>query len=211
MQLPVSGVTALAFCSLTACFALMPGPDMVCIVTRSVAGGRAAGWTTCCGIATAQLVHAMCAIFGISALLAASPQAYFALKTAGALYLARIGIGWLRHPATLQSAPASSGWNHPFAQGLMTNLFNPKVAVFAIAIIPQFIDAGRDAPTAQATSLCALWILTGTAMNLLTAATAAALRGVLLARRRWFDALQRGAGGVLVGMAVRLALDRPHA
>lgn len=205
MHAPISLATALAFCSLNVCFALLPGPNMLCIMTSAVAHGRSAGWMTCLGIATANLFYSACLVSGFSAVLVAVPAAYMAIKIAGAIYLAWIGVRMIRRPLRSIEPKAPSGWSHPFAQGAITSLLNPKIALFAVMVIPQFVDARRAALLPQIAALCALWILSGTSVNLVTGTMAAAAQGFLRTRPRWFEAVQRTAGAALLGIAARIA------
>ena len=208
MSLPISLSTLIAFSVLNVGFALIPGPDVLCIVSNSIARGWRAGWLVCTGIATALLFHATCATLGLSAVLLAVPTAYVAVKTAGALYLAWIGVRMIRRPARLEPALRPNALSHPFAQGALTNLLNPKIALFAVSILPQFLDATRPDTVAQTVALCALWIATGTATNLVTATAAARARGLLRARPRLFERMQQAAGAALVGLAARIAAER---
>lgn len=208
MTAPISAATALAFCVINVGFALIPGPDVLCIVSNAVARGRRAGWGVCMGIACALLFHATCAVAGLSALLLAVPTAYLAVKIGGALYLAWIGVRLIRQPVRLAAERAPTLLAHPFAQGAMTNLLNPKIALFAAAILPQFIDPARGHVALQTAALAALWIASGTAMNLVTATAAAQLRHLLLARPRLFERMQQAAGAALLALAARIALDK---
>lgn len=208
MSLPISLATVFTFCTLNIGFALIPGPDVICIVTNSMARGRSAGAWVCLGIATALLFHAGCAIAGLSAILLGLPKAYLVVKIAGACYLVWLSVRMIRHPAVIDITPSTSVLDHPFVQGAVTNLLNPKIALFAVAILPQFIDVSRGAVVMQTATLCLLWIVSGTATNLLTAVIAAQMRRVLLARPRVFKRMQQMAGIILFGLAARIAFDR---
>jgi threonine/homoserine/homoserine lactone efflux protein len=208
MSLPISLSTLVAFCILNVGFALIPGPDVLCIVSNSLQRGRRAGWGVCAGMATAQLFHATCATLGLSAVLLAVPTAYLAVKTAGALYLAWLGVRMIRRPASIESAPQATPFSQPFAQGALSTLLNPKIALFAVSILPQFLDATRSDVVAQTIALCGLWIGSGTAMNLITATVAAQTRGLLRARPRVFERMQQAAGAALLALAARIAVER---
>jgi RhtB (resistance to homoserine/threonine) family protein len=119
-----------------------PGPDTLYIVSRSVSQGRRAGLVSALGISTGCLVHTGLAAFGLSAILAASATAFEAVKYAGAFYLIYLGIRALRkRPAQVEgmtSSPHRSALAL-YRQGVMTNVLNPKVALFFLAFLPQFI------------------------------------------------------------------------
>jgi threonine/homoserine/homoserine lactone efflux protein len=130
---------------------LMPGPDSLLIMTRSAQQGWRAGCSAAVGIGAGTMVHVMAAALGLSALLATSATAFNVVKWVGAAYIVYCGIGMLR--ARLKAAPDDVSAPPPpaplplrriFAQGFLTNVLNPKVALFFLAFVPQFIDA--DAP-----------------------------------------------------------------
>jgi len=204
----VASSTVLAFTLLNMSFALIPGPDVVCILTNSVTRGARAGAMVCAGIACAALVHVAAAALGLTAFLAAVPTAFLVVKAAGAVYL--VGIGWqmLRHPPSLNAAPRPNRWTSPFAQGAVSNLLNPKVALFFLAILPQFIDPALGHPGLQAAGLGLVSIASGTAVNLCTAALGARARHWLAAKPGLFQRLQQAAGAALVGLGIKVALER---
>jgi threonine/homoserine/homoserine lactone efflux protein len=193
-------------------FALIPGPDVVCILGNAIGRGARAGAQVCLGIATACLFHVACATLGLAALLLAVPTAFLAVKLAGAAYLCWMGVQMLRAPASIDglqsSGAAPSRWNAPFVQGALSNLLNPKVALFFVAILPQFIDPARGNPALQALVLGLVSIASGTAVNLVTAALGARARRFLLARQKLFQRAQQAAGGLLIGLGVRVAVQK---
>ena len=200
--------TLVAFTLLNIGFALIPGPDVLCILSNSVARGHRAGASVCLGIATGCLFHVACAAFGLSAILLAVPTAFFVVKLAGALYLLWLGWQMLRHPLPVHGAAHASMLRSPFLQGVLSNLLNPKIAIFFVAILPQFIVPERGDVGAQALVLGLVSIASGTAVNLVTAALGARARAFLLARERWFRRLQQAAGGMLIVLGLRVALER---
>jgi threonine/homoserine/homoserine lactone efflux protein len=130
---------------------IMPGPDSLLIMTRSAQQGWRAGSSAAMGIAAGTMVHVFAAAVGLSALLATSATAFNVVKWVGAAYIVWCGIGMLR--ARIKAVPDDAGTPPPpaplpyrriFAQGFLTNVLNPKVALFFLAFVPQFIDA--DAP-----------------------------------------------------------------
>lgn len=127
---------------------MAPGPDSLLIVSRSAAQGWRAGSAAALGIGSGTMVHIFAAAFGLSALLAASATAFTLVKYIGAAYLLYIGVKSLFSASKAATAAAPlqpSGYGSIFGQGFLTNLLNPKVALFFLAFVPQFIAA--DAPS----------------------------------------------------------------
>ncbi|ALK11054.1 LysE family translocator [Blastochloris viridis] len=124
-----------------------PGPDMALFLSRTVAQGRLAGLATLAGALSGILVHSALAALGLSALLAASPAAFDVLKFAGAAYLVWLAFQALRHRGglTLEPAPARLSTARLYASGLGVNLLNPKVILFFVTFLPQFVAADDPA------------------------------------------------------------------
>jgi threonine/homoserine/homoserine lactone efflux protein len=123
---------------------LTPGQDTFFILGRSLAGGRAAGIAAALGISAGSVIHTFLAALGLSALLATSAYAFMAVKFAGAAYLVYIGVRALLSKSNGMPGEAAGGeqdgrWA-AFRQGIVSNLLNPKVALFFLALMPQFID-----------------------------------------------------------------------
>jgi threonine/homoserine/homoserine lactone efflux protein len=191
---------------------LAPGPDMTYVAARAVAQGTRAGLVSAAGIAVGCLFHIGAAALGIAVLLQAVPQAYAAVRIVGACYLVYLGVGLIRHAASGGSAgPIEAATDRAiFRQGVVTNVLNPKVALFFLAFLPQFTTP-RYGPLALQTLLLGFYFnAQGTIVNGLVAWLAgragSAVRRVSPART-W---LQRVSGGVLVGLGVRLAFSRPQ-
>jgi threonine/homoserine/homoserine lactone efflux protein len=129
-----------------ACIVLFitPGPDMSLFLAKTVSGGRAAGMASMLGAFVGCLVHTMLAALGLSALLAASATAFFILKVVGALYLLWLAFDAIRHGSALtirQEQPVKAPVLKTFLLGLGVNLTNPKVVLFFVTFLPQFVDA----------------------------------------------------------------------
>lgn len=186
---------------------LTPGPDMLYVAARGVGEGRAAGIVSALGIGVGTLVHITLVAAGLAALLAAVPVAYLTLRLGGAAYLVYLGVRALR--ARAPADPAATLTPAPlrviFRQGVVTNVLNPKVALFFLAFLPQFIDPSRGAPALQVVALGLLFDASGTLVNLAVALAsnrvAARLRGTAGSRR----VIQRITGGVFVALGARLA------
>lgn len=204
----IESTTLIAFTLLNISFALIPGPDVVCILTNSVSRGATAGMKVCLGIACAALVHVAAAALGLTAFLAAVPAAFLAVKAVGAAYLVWIGWQMLRSPAAVGMEPRATRWSSPFAQGALSNLLNPKVAIFFLAILPQFIDPSQGHPGWQAAILGLVSIASGTLVNLCTAMLGGRARQWLLSKPRFFQRFQQLAGAALMGLGVKVALER---
>lgn len=196
---------------------MVPGPDSLLIVARSGGYGWRAGSAAALGVGAGTFVHVLAAALGLSALVAASATAFTLVKLAGAAYLVCIGLGLLFKRSSARGAVASAGAGADggaptlrlrtvFRQGFLTNVLNPKVAVFFLAFVPQFIAA--DAPD-KAVAFIAL----GTLFNINSMLWAHALVFSMVAARRrvrvngravaW---LNRVVGAVFVSFGLRLAL-----
>ena len=189
---------------------ITPGQDTFFILGRSLAGGRSAGISAALGISTGTVVHTIFAALGLSALLATSPYAFMTVKFAGAAYLIYIGVRALLVKDTLPGeadATPDGRWS-AFRQGVLTNLLNPKVAVFFLALLPQFIaaDSGRKVLAFLALGLS--FVAMGVAWCVMLAIAAAKLRGAFLRRPSMAQVLNKVAGAMFIGLGLRLATAR---
>jgi len=200
----------LAFIGVAVAVVVMPGPDMALVARNVVRHGRAAGFATSVGICTGILGWAVAAGLGVSTLLATSAIAFTALKLAGAVYLIYLGISALRAHDTSVADGATGGsglpWRVAWLQGLLSALLNPKLGVFFLTLLPQFIAPG-DPSAVRALQLAVifdviglLWLLTYSA--LLGALGAALDRPGPRRLMRWLT------GTILVGLGARVALER---
>jgi threonine/homoserine/homoserine lactone efflux protein len=186
-----------------------PGPDMLYVAARGANEGRAAGVVSALGIGVGTLVHVTLVAAGLAALLAAVPIAYLALRLGGAGYLVYLGVRALRgtpHTSAAPLAPAPLG--AIFRQGIITNVLNPKVALFFLAFLPQFVDPARDNPALQIIALGLLFDVSGTLVNLAVALAssriATRLRGAGAAGGAG-RTIQRVTGGLFIALGARLA------
>ena len=184
-----------------------PGPDMLYVAARGASEGRAAGIVSALGIGAGTLVHITLVALGLAALLAAVPVAYTLVRIAGAIYLIYLGVRALRSKSTLsveRLQPASLG--AIFRQGVITNVLNPKVALFFLAFLPQFVDPARGSVSLQVVVLGALFVGIGLCSDS-TYALLASRFGTWLRTSRSFRHGQRYvAGGIYVGLGVTAAL-----
>jgi threonine/homoserine/homoserine lactone efflux protein len=189
-----------------------PGVDMLYTVSRTLTGGWRAGVAASLGVGAGCIVHTMGAAFGLAALMAVSAWAFSLVKWAGAAYLVWLGVGMLREawqrrgdgPADSAPPAAPAPLGAVFRQGLLTNVLNPKVALFFLAFLPQFIAPDSEHKTLAFLALGAWSIVQGLLFLLVLVAVTAWLR-----RLGGSPRLARGlnaAGGLLfLGLAARLA------
>lgn len=191
--------------------ALTPGPNMVYLLSRSICQGRRAGVISLFGVVAGFLVHMLAAAVGLSALFMAVPMAYEILKWAGALYL--LYLAWLavkpgaRSPFEARDLPQDSP-GKLFAMGFLTNLLNPKIAVFYLAIFPQFVSPAHGSVLVQSVVLGLTQIAFSFSVNLGIALSAAGLASWFQHHRRWLAVQRYVMGGVLAALALRLAAEQ---
>jgi threonine/homoserine/homoserine lactone efflux protein len=190
---------------------ITPGPDTLYILGRSSSQGWRAGAVAAFGIGAGALVHICAAALGLSAILAASATAFSAVKYLGAAYLLYVGIALIRSSADAPAAGnidvRSVSLRNIFLQGFLTNVLNPKVALFFLAFLPQFVAADAPSKPLAFLFLGAIFDVNGTIWNLAVAWSAARITGRLQPGRsfkKWFN---RCVGGVFVGVGLRLALS----
>jgi threonine/homoserine/homoserine lactone efflux protein len=189
---------------------LTPGPNMIYLISRSLAQGSAAGMVSLGGVALGFVFYMLCAAFGITALLFAVPYAYDALRFGGALYL--LWLAWQvlkpngRSPFQVRELPVDSP-RKLFAMGFVTNLLNPKIAMLYLALLPQFIDPALGSVLIQSIVLGTIQIVLSVSVNAGIALTAGSITGFLSARPAWLKAQRWLMGTVLAGFAVRMAFE----
>lgn len=198
---------------------LAPGPDSLLVLTRSVADGRDAGLVATIGITVGNVIQATLAALGISALIAASPTMFDVLRWAGGFYLAWIGAqsliagvrGWRRG----RNGDGISETGHPkvqanlrvvFLQALLTNMLNPKVILFNLAFVPQFVAPALGQVALQTFLLVMIFSVLGCAYLIIVAALSAGVARRMLSNRRVKAALDTLAGVLFLGFAIRLFL-----
>ncbi|MFG2219992.1 LysE family translocator [Streptomyces sp. NPDC087769] len=189
---------------------LTPGPNMVYLVSRSITQGRRAGIISLGGVALGFMVYLLAANLGLSVVFIAVPELYFAVKLAGAAYLAYLAWNALKPGGVSVFTPQDVPHDSPrklFMMGLMTNLLNPKIAVMYLSLIPQFIDPERNHVLLQGIALGSIQIVVSVAVNL-TIVLAAGTIAVFLSRRpSWLKAQRYAMGTALGALAISLALD----
>ena len=187
---------------------LTPGADMMYVAARSTSQGRKAGIISALGIAGGTFVHITGAVIGISALIAQSALAFEIIKYLGAAYLVYLGIKSIIKKE-FSSTELKSPGNSPgkiFSQGVITNVLNPKVALFFLAFIPQFINPSSDNYVKQIVFLGTLFNLSGTIVNI-TVALVFSYAGNKLSSFPLFRKIQQKISGIiLIGLGLRIAL-----
>lgn len=197
-------VAALALC-------LTPGPDMMFVVAMGGRGGPVAGVMAAAGVGTGALAHAVAAMLGLSALFSALPTLYHVLRWAGAAYLLYLAVKAFRDRGDPVGEMAAAGAGKPHAyrrraywQGVVTNLLNPKVILFNIAFLPQFVNPSLGHPMMQFLVLGITLVLIGLAVDSGVGLLAGRLADLLRRSRRVARCLNIFSGTVFTGLAVRL-------
>ena len=188
---------------------LTPGPDTVYILGRSIAHGRHAGVASALGICVGSIFHTCAAAFGLSAFLATSAWAFSAVKLAGAAYLIFLGLRALLRREHDLPVPARFEQNDPpaaFRQGILTNILNPKVALFFLAFLPQFIDSATPSKMAAFLILGLTFVVTGTIWCLVLAWFAATFSARLRGNATVAALLNRAVGSLFIFLGLRLAV-----
>jgi threonine/homoserine/homoserine lactone efflux protein len=186
-----------------------PGPNVLYLVSRTLAQGRAAGFVSLAGTSSGFLLHALAAAFGVSALLAAVPVAYDTIRIAGAIYLAWLAWTTWRSPdvvaapGAITRVPAAK----LFRDGLVTSVLNPKVAMFQLALFPQFVDPAHGSVLAQSLVLAATQVVINVVGDSIFVLAAMGVRRWFAARPAWSTWSKRILAGVFAALAARLALD----
>jgi threonine/homoserine/homoserine lactone efflux protein len=190
---------------------LTPGQDTFYIVGRSISQGRRAGLLSVMGISSGAVVHTFAAAFGLSAILAASAKAFAIVKLAGAAYLVYLGIRMLferRAAAGGETTFAQAGAWEIYRSGFLTNLLNPKVALFFMAFLPQFVSPATGSRLLSFLFLGGVFIFNGTLWCLILVWGASAMSGRFRQNPSSGMLLKRAAGALFVGLGLRLAISK---
>ena len=190
---------------------LTPGQDTLYIVGRSVSQGRRAGLLSVLGIVSGLVVHTLAAAFGLSTILAASAEAFVLVKLAGALYLTYLGVAMLlERPSASGTQPGAEperAWAI-YRAGLVTNVLNPKIALFFLAFLPQFVAPTADSRVLTFLFLGAVFIFNGTVWCLVLVWAASTMSRRLRERPSSGLLLKRATGAIFVALGVRLAVSK---
>ena len=188
---------------------LTPGPNMIYCISRTLCQGRGAGMLSLAGVLLGFVAHLLAAAFGLTAVLMAVPLAFDAIRLAGAAYL--LWLAWEAvkpggmSPFQARQLPIDAPAKL-FRMGLVTNLLNPKVAMFYLSFFPQFLHPERGSVLLQSLELGAVQIAVSGTVNALLVMSAAGITAWLARSRRWLQAQRYLMGTVLGALAVRIAL-----
>lgn len=211
-MIPLSDL--LMFAGAALLMVLTPGPNMVYLISRSICQGRRAGVISLFGVVAGFLVHMLAAVAGLTALFMAVPLAYELLKWFGAAYL--LYLAWqavrpgARSPFEARSLPIDPP-RKLFLMGFLTNLLNPKIAVFYLSIFPQFVSSEHGSVFTQSIVLGLTQISISFSVNLGIALSAASMAAWFAGNPRWLTAQRYFMGCVLAALAVRLATEQRRA
>ena len=196
----------IAFAIASLALLIIPGPAVLYVINRSISDGRSTALAAVAGLEIGNFMHVVAATLGLSAVIAASAAAFGVVKWIGAGYLIYTGIRTLsRKPATFNQEQKSLSRRKSFTQGIVVNTFNPKVALFFLSFLPQFIDTASDHAQLQSLFLGAIFVVLATLFNGSYSLMASGLRHLLL-RGRTLPFIQRYVSGSLfVGLGLLAA------
>ena len=206
----MSEVSWLLFLTASLLVIISPGQDMMLVFSRGLGQGARAGVATAAGVSTGLLGHTVLAALGLGAVLKTSATLFLILKFVGAAYLNYLGVRLLMAGGSHLQARVAGGASLPrlFREGALSNLSNPKVAVFCFAFLPQFVPASVPHPTAAIFALgvafAALTFLIKAPVGYFSGALSAWLRS----RPSLLAWINRSSGAILIGLGLRLALER---
>ncbi|WP_046120557.1 LysE family translocator [Ensifer aridi] len=199
--------TLLAFAAASLLLAATPGPDMTLSISRALAQGKRAALFVVLGTSLGIVVHTLLVAFGISALITASPTAFTVLKTGGAAYLFWLAVQAIRHGSSLSVDRVEEAKGTPLANvstGFWVNLLNPKVVIFFMTFLPQFVTANDPAVTGKLLFLGFFFIVIGMPVNTMVVLAADWLAGWLQRNKRVMRAMDYSFAGVFSVFAVKI-------
>jgi len=187
---------------------ISPGPDMIYVIARGMAHGRWAGVLSAVGVVCGILVHTTAAALGLTLILQTSAFAFLFVKFVGAAYLLYLGIQAWREKSVfrLQASPSAVTSSSLFWQGVLSNVLNPKIAIFFLAFLPQFVDQGSAHITGQMLFLGLIFACFGLCFLLVVGYSSGTIGRWLNSRPQYAQSFQRIAGGILIALGIRLAL-----
>ena len=197
-----SSATLIAFLSASILLAITPGPGIMYVFTRSLAGGRREGILSSLGTFVGGFAHVIAAGLGVSAVLATSAAAYQAVRWTGAAYLVYLGVRMFRSAGQSEIIKDETAAGNPFTQGIVTEVLNPKTALFFLSFIPQFVNLHAGAVFGQFLLLGAITVMLNTSADLVVAMFAGPIGQKLLASRRARKNQRRATGALMIGLGV---------
>ncbi len=203
--------TLLVFAPAALALNLTPGNDMLFCLGQGMRSGARAGVAASFGIATGVFLHTLAAAVGLAALIAAHPGAFEAIRWAGVAYLVFLAFQAFRGSAALPAPDAAQPVRsaaRAWREAVLVSLLNPKVAIFVLAFLPQFVDPARGSTFVQFMLLGTVLNIGGTVINCLVGGFAGTIGGWLWSRRRIAALFQRFTGVVFLALAARIAFER---
>jgi threonine/homoserine/homoserine lactone efflux protein len=200
------GSTLLLFIGASLALLAIPGPAVIYVVMRSVDQGRAAGLVSMLGVETGTFAYALAAAAGLSGLIAASAMAFTAVKYAGAVYLVYLGVRKLLERDRPQEI-ALTGRSQLYIKGVLVQLLNPKIAIFFVAFLPQFVDSSRGPIAAQILLLGSIFTALAVLSDGAYVLVGGAVGGWIRASRRARGWIAKVSGGVYIGLGLTAALS----
>jgi len=206
----ISFETALAFCGTCALLGLAPGPDNIFVLTQSALRGSRIGITVVLGLSSGLIVHTLAVAFGLAAVFKTSAAAFTGLKLAGAAYLAYLAVQAFRNAGKTTESAASGPVRGRtlYWRGVLMNITNPKVSLFFLAFLPQFANPAKGSLTVQLLLFGALAIMTSLVVFIGIALLAGRLSAVFQRSSRVQMVMNRVAGTVFLGLALKLVTAR---
>lgn len=200
--------TLLLFLAAATVIALSPGPGMLYVASRTLAGGRREGMASTLGTGIGGFVHVLGGALGVSVLLATSATAFTVLKLVGGVYLIWLGIRTFRGAALAVPEASATGSNRALREGIVVEATNPKTAAFFLAFLPQFVDPAVGSVAMQFVVLGAISVGLNTAVDAVVVLAAMRVRRAVLAAPRVMRRVQQGSGAILVALGLSLLLAR---
>jgi threonine/homoserine/homoserine lactone efflux protein len=205
-----SDVSWLLFTAASLVLIVTPGQDMILVMSRSVAQGVRAGLATASGVSLGLVGHSVLATLGLGAILRTSEWLFLALKLFGAAYLLYLGVGLLRAKASdlISEVAGQRSLKRLFWDGAVSNVSNPKIAVFYFAFLPQFVRPGAEHPTLAVLVLGLVFAALTFLVKAPVGCFAGLLSSWLRARPKVLSGIYRSSGLVLIGLGIKLAFER---
>lgn len=202
----------LLFLGAAAVLAAMPGPGLLFVAGRTIAGGRAEGYATAAATGVGGLVHVAAGALGLSALMMTSATAFGVLKLVGGLYLIWLAVQTWKsaNEPVLADGSEPAGLKRAFGQAAVVEATNPKTAAFFLALIPQFVDPGGSVGI-QFMVLGAISVAMNTTMTAIVATTVSSLRQSAMSHPKLIRHLRQGSAGLLAGLGFTLLFARKPA
>lgn len=190
---------------------LVPGADTLYIISRSIAQGKKAGMVSVLGISTGSLLHTTAAALGLSAILATSAVAFTVVKLIGAVYLVYLGIQMFidkNSQENINITPENKSLWAIYRQAVLTNILNPKVALFFLAFLPQFVAPASSDRVFSFLFLGCLFIITGTSWCMFVALLSAKASNVIRSKNRLMNIANKITGVIFIGLGIKLATEQ---